>query len=261
MPITTAHRPGSFCWWELVTPDLESSFTYYRRLFGWTRRDASGGEGRRYRTLEVHGEPLGAVSQTSRDQIARGEQGGWLCYVAIEDADAAAQRILSAGGGLVQRPFDVFEAGRMTVFADPTGARAALWQPRAHSGAAIVGELGSATWSELGTSDPGAARAFYKQVFGWEAEPKPGPTSYTEWRFEDGVRAGGMYRLGSEMGPIPSYWGVYFRVADCDDTVQGSNQAGGTTVVPPTELPGGGRFAMLNDPAGAMFGVVELARG
>lgn len=67
-------------------------------------------------------------------------------------------------------PFDVFEAGRLTVLQDPTGAAAALWEPRSHFGAGIKYEPGAIAWCELMTTDPGAAAAFYTGLLGLQAE-------------------------------------------------------------------------------------------
>jgi len=49
---------------------------------------------------------------------------------------------------------------------------------------------------------------------------------------------------------------VYFEVADCDATVAAAAQHGGSVIVPATDIPGVGRFAMLIDPPGAVFAVI-----
>ena len=67
--------------------------------------------------------------------------------------------------------------------------------------------------------------------------------------------AGGMMALTPEMGPVPPNWLPYFGVADADATVAKAILAGGKVLVPPTNIPGGGRFAVLHDPQGATFGI------
>ena len=54
-------------------------------------------------------------------------------------------------------------------------------------------------------------------------------------------------------------WVSYFRVGDCDSTVAKAVQLGGSIAVPAESVPTVGRFAVLADPAGARFGVMQPA--
>src|SRR2546430_17484576 len=84
-----------------------------------------------------------------------------------ESADDAAAGVRGAGGLGLTEPFDVFDAGRMGVFADPEGAVFCVWQPRSHRGSAAVNEHGAVNFNNLHADDVEAARAFYGAVFGW----------------------------------------------------------------------------------------------
>ena len=64
-------------------------------------------------------------------------------------------------------PFDVMDAGRMAVFADPEGAVFSVWQAKQMPGARVVNEHGSLNFNGLDTRDAAAAKAFYGSVFGW----------------------------------------------------------------------------------------------
>jgi len=57
------------------------------------------------------------------------------------------------------------------------------------------------------------------------------------------------------MGPVPPHWGVYFGVANVDDTTSKADFLGATILVPGTEIPGIGRFAVIQDLQGAVFGI------
>ncbi|MEK8169816.1 hypothetical protein NKH77_08385 [Streptomyces sp. M19] len=73
-----------------------------------------------------------------------------------------------AGRGRVRAaPMDVFTAGRLAMFTDPTGADFAVWQPGDVSGLEVVMEPNSLCWTELYTTDATAARDFYRSVFAW----------------------------------------------------------------------------------------------
>jgi len=77
----------------------------------------------------------------------------WDTYIRVESADDAAARVRAAGGRVLFEPFDVVDAGRMGVFADPEGAVLRVWQPGSHRGSAAVNEHGAANFNNLHTGD------------------------------------------------------------------------------------------------------------
>ena len=84
-----------------------------------------------------------------------------------------------------------------------------------------------------------------------------GPMTYTS--FINGERpAGGMYEPTPEMGDIPPHWLAYFAVDDTDAMVKKAGELGATTIVPPMDIPDTGRFAIIQDPQGAAFGIIKL---
>ena len=91
----------------------------------------------------------------------------WNTYIWVDSADEAAARAQEAGGQVLAEPFDVMDAGRMAVFADPEGATICVWQAGDNRGAQVVNEHGALVFNGLNTRDPEAAKAFYGSVFGW----------------------------------------------------------------------------------------------
>ncbi len=153
--------------------------------------------------------------------MMEGQPTAWTTYVSVADADAAVAKAKEAGAAMVfVEPMDVMDVGRMAVFADPTGAVIAVWQPKAHKGAGIVGEPGTLCWNELASRDTAAASAFYRSVFGWDAASTDiGDMQYFEWKLGDNT-VGGMMPMAAEVpAEVPSYWLAYFAVADCDAAV------------------------------------------
>ena len=85
-----------------------------------------------------------------------------------------------------------------------------------------------------------------------------GDMEYTEWKLGGDDVGGMMTDAGRGAGRgAGSYWLAYFAVADCDATVAKASDRGAGLTVPPTDIPAG-RFAVLSDPQGAMFGVIQL---
>jgi uncharacterized protein len=250
--------PGIPCWVDLGTPDLEDATRFYTALFGWAAHVSPEPEASGY-TLFRKGDNTVAGAGPL---LAEGQSPAWSTYISTDDADAGAQPIEAAGGQVLMAPFDVVDQGRMGVFLDQSGARFAIWQPMAMSGADLFNEPGSVSWNELTTRDPDGSKVFYHQVFGWEADDQPvGPITYTAFRLGDRLIAGMMPMVGEAWpADLPPHWMVYFAVDDADATATRAGDLGGVISVPPSDIPQG-RFAVLNDPQGAVFTVIALSRG
>ena len=117
---------------------------------------------------------------------------------------------------------------------------------------------GTFCWPELGTTDPKGAAAFYRTLFGWNAKVgTDGGVEYTEFS-AGGSPSAGMMEMPSQVpSEVPAHWTPYFQVTDCDATAAKATSAGGKTIVPPTDIPKVGRFAMIEDPQGAMFAIFK----
>ncbi len=254
MPTVTTYAPGTPSWVDLASPDLAASVSFYSTLFGWNAID-QGEEAGHYHMFELRGVPVAGAGPI----MMEGQPPAWTTYVSVVDADASVAEATQAGGTVFVQPMDVLDVGRMAVFADTTGAAVAVWQPAKHIGAGLVNEPGALAWNELNTRDVNAAKSFYRAVFGWEGETgSMGEMEYTEWKL-GGSLIGGMLSIPADVpAEVPAHWLAYFGTADTDATVADATGQGATLVVGPIDIPAG-RFAILADPVGAMFGVIRLA--
>ena len=121
---------------------------------------------------------------------------------------------------------------------------------------------GSFIWYELITPDPDGSRRFYGAVVGWDIEPQPsGDFDYRMIRRSDGGHSGGVLRLSEDMrqhGGRPIWLG-YIGVDDVDASVAATEQAGGKVLIPPTDMGGVGRIALVADAQGAPFYLMKPA--
>ena len=251
----TSHPAGAFSWVDLATSDPEAAKEFYGELFGWETEDMPAGEGATYTMASLDGKNVAALYRAGEAESAMPPH--WNNYVTVDSAEESASRARSLGGNVLMEPFDVLSAGRMSVLQDPTGAVLCAWEPRDHIGAQLVNAPGCLTWNDLSTTDPHAAGAFYSSLFGWTAEQPDGVDDYWTWRNDDRLN-GGMRKLSAEetgMG-IPSNWMPYFAVEDLDAAVARIEELGGRVHVPPSEVPAG-RFAVGQDPQGAVFALFE----
>jgi predicted enzyme related to lactoylglutathione lyase len=123
-------------------------------------------------------------------------------------------------------------------------------------------DRGGFIWYELVTDDVERARDFYRAVVGWEipAEGQDLPTggNYRMIGRADGGNAGGVMTMSADMkaqGGKPVWLG-YIHHPDVDGAVERIKQAGGEVHMPPMDVPGVGRIAMVADPQGAQFYVM-----
>ena len=118
----------------------------------------------------------------------------------------------------------------------------------------------SICWRELRTKDLDAATEFYTKMFGWTIEQsKVTPMAYKEIVLE-GTAVGGIMPIDEKWGPQPppSHWASYIAVANADETAEKIKANGGSVRVPPFDAPGVGRMAMVADPAGADFSIIQF---
>ena len=258
MQETPEYKPGTFCWVELGTTDGEAAKKFYTELFGWDFNDSPMGPGMVYTMLKLNGKDVGALYQMFPEMLSQNIPPHWLSYVSVDNVDESAAKAKELGATLMKEPFDVMDVGRMVTVQDPTGAVFALWQPKSHKGAGVVNVPNSFCWNELVTTDTKKDGDFYTGLFGWGKDVQNlGPMEYTMFT-NDGRQAGGMFQLTPEMGNMPPHWLVYFAVDDCDAKTQKATELGASTMKPPADIPGIGRFAILQDPQGAAFAIIKL---
>ena len=254
----TSYAEGIPCWVDVTSADLDRSVQFYEGLFGWEAERDPRQEAGGYTMFALRGKHVAAGSPPPPGQ--EGVPSHWTTYLASDDADATAAKIREAGGTVMMDPFDVFDVGRMTIAQDPTGAIFGVWQPLAFAGAQLANEPGTLNWNECQTNDPERAAAFYEQVFGYEIDEAPmgGAGVYRVLKV-DGRGIAGMMEITPEMNAdgVPPNWSTVFTVADTDETVRRAEELGGKALMPGKDLPEIGRLAVLQDPAGAVFQVLQ----
>jgi predicted enzyme related to lactoylglutathione lyase len=257
MPQINEPKIGTFCWADLGTNDQPGAKAFYGNLFGWTAVDSAVGPDQFYTMFQIDERQVGAAYTLRPDQVEHGVGPHWMLYVAVEDADATTAKAESLGATMLAPPFDVFDAGRMAVLQDPTGAVFSIWQANKQIGVGVTGVPGTLCWADLATTDPSTATNFYRSLFGWEITPGEIHTEYLHIA-NRGEFIGGIPPAGTYQG-APPHWSIYFLVENVDGSVDQLKQGGGKIVVPATDIEKTGRFAIVQDPQGAFFALFQLA--
>ena len=119
---------------------------------------------------------------------------------------------------------------------------------------------GKVWWNELNTRDVEGAKAYYGATLGWSFDAMPMADTGGEYvvaKLGDQMVAG-IFDIAAMPGmdDVPPHWFTYFAVDDVDAAAAATEAAGGQVQRPPWDIEGVGRIAIIQDPTGAMMGLM-----
>jgi len=248
MPTRDSAWPdGTPCWVDYNAPDFDAVKSFYTDVFGWSYAGGDPEYGGYLTCLSRDREVAGIGPQQDPSIPPQ-----WTTYFATGDVDATCDRINKADGTVVFPPMTVGPMGRMSIAVDPQGNAFGLWQSGEQTGVRIYNEPGALVWNDAAVDDPQAAREFYTTVFGFSFDEVDGMGGYTTFATDDHPLGGlGGHRTGSPKG-----WTTCFSVANTDTVVATVEKGGGKVIMAAQDTPYG-RFAVLEDPWGAAFAVMQ----
>lgn len=248
----TAFSSGEPCWIDVAAEDLSASRDFYRGLFGWTWKPGSDG----YLTAFLDGTPVAGLHHATPPE----RQAAWTPYLAVNNVWTAAEVLPRLGGRILLEPHEVPDQGSLLVSRDPTGGTIGFWHTR-ESWRFATDRPGAFTWAELNTWDPAEADRFYRALFGYRQEQTGdiAGIDYSTWSLHDEAILG-RQRMGTDFAPdTPAHWMIYFDVSSHQDTDATSDlvgELGGRIRLAPHDS-SYGRMALLEDPAGAVFTIID----
>ena len=233
---------------EVAGPDQKGLIDFYTQLFGWKTNDIPGDMPYSLVTPGEGGTP-GGIGPTPD-----GSQGHVTFYVGVDDIAGALEKAESLGGSKIMGPVPV-PGGEIGLFTDPEGHVIGVWAGEMQGNGDSAGT--PVVWFEVIGNDANALRSFYADLFGWsfEVAPEMDYGMVTADANGGGIPGG----VGSAQGSGASHQTVYAGVEDVDDTLKKAESLGAKTVMPPMDLPLGGRIALFADPQGHTFGLFKPA--
>lgn len=242
-----------FVWYDLMTTDAAKSEAFYCGLFGWKIERVPMGPFT-YLMIVTEAGPMGGIME---EKAIPGSH--WMPYCAVPNVDAYTKRCQELGGSVCVPPTDIPGTGRFAVVGDPTGGTFSLYTglPESAGFDPNLPVQGAVCWNELLSTDDAAAQRFYSALLGWKEQPKDmGPMGTYRVQELNGVQAGGIMK--QPQPGAPSFWMVYFLVADLNAATAKARQLGATVLCESMPIPEVGMFSLITDPAGATSALFQM---
>ena len=255
-PASQEHHVGKVIFVELVTPDLPAAKKFYAGLFGWTFRDIPSDK-INYSEAFFDGHPVAGLVHKNVP-ASEHRQPMWLTFFAVRDVDAAKKFAVQNSAKVLFEPHSIPDRGREAVFSDPQGAVFAVLASSSGDTPDVLAAPGEWIWSSLITSDPDTDAAFYQKLFDYEVFELPASegAQHLLLACDNYARASVNTLPGNRPNAHP-HWINYIRVEDAVKMTAKVVALGGRVLVEPRIDRHGGKVAVVADPLGATFGLLE----
>lgn len=120
-------------------------------------------------------------------------------------------------------------------------------------------KIGTIGWIDLTVDQAEEIKDFYSKVVGWKAEPVS-MGDYNDFSMiapESGQSAAGICHAQGTNEGIPAKWLIYITVENLEESIRQCNESGGKVVFGPKAMGEYGSFCVIEDPAGAVAGLIE----
>jgi hypothetical protein len=186
------------------------------------------------------------------------QQPAWLTFLAASDVDAVKRAALAHGAKVLADDRNYPMRGQQCILSDPEGAVFALLASSSGDPPDYLPAVGEWIWSSLHAKDAGAEAAFYQQLFNYDVFEAPSDDGQVHLILSNDnyarVSANDLAQGSTRRHP---HWLNFVRVQSATDMATKVGSLGGRVLVAPREDRHGGMVAVVADPAGAPFGLME----
>jgi predicted enzyme related to lactoylglutathione lyase len=253
---------GKFIWYDVMTSDTKAATEFYRHVIGWNAQEHAMPDNRSYTVFSKGPAMVAGLMAIPEELRAAGARPCWSGYVASDNVDADAARVMTEGGAITRAPADIPDVGRFAVATDPGGAVFLLFKPNSTEEPKPVAPMtpGHIGWHELYAGNLDREFAFYAGLFGWTKDRAidMGAMGTYQTFATGGAPCGGMM-AGCAQVPHPC-WNYYIAVDDVAAAAESAKSRGGQVLHGPVEVPGGAWIVQARDPQGASFAMVSAQK-
>lgn len=245
---SSEYTHGKVVWYDLASPNPESSAVFYEKVFGW--KVVPYGEGNKMVWIfQNEGKPIGLMA----DYKSKNNTGEWIGAISVEDVANTAEKAKNMGATVLQNPVAIENFGSVSFIEDTQGAHVSFIKMAKGDPAAGLPSINSFLGLELWSNDPNDSKAFYSGVVGFSAEPFASVSPDYQMMKMDGRNCIGL--LPNPAEGIRSHFIPYVRVADVKATIEKARVAGAQILIEPSAEIRGGSAGLFLDPTGAPVAV------
>ncbi|WP_349291948.1 VOC family protein [Gluconobacter sp. Dm-74] len=251
--------PGKIVYTQLTTPDLPKAKAFYGALLGWNFQDRPVSRGH-YAEALVNGHVVAGLVERPLPDTDNPPQPLWLPFISALDVPTVAKESLQWGGKILYRPTVVPGRGEQAIIADPQGALfAALHTSHGDRDDTDDTAQGDWIWHTILTPAPAASAGFYQKLFGYQVEDAPPPDTHQHYILDSqSIARATVNPLPARLPPDASArWIGFIQVDSVGSAAEKAVQLGGRVLVQPHPDHQNSMIAVLADPSGAAFGVME----
>jgi predicted enzyme related to lactoylglutathione lyase len=251
-PATNARLPGKFVWVDLLTPDVARAAAFYGKLFGWSFKRIGD-----YTLAFLGDEPMAGMVRVAAKTGER-RQARWVGYISVPDVSAAQRQIVSQGGKVLVGARSFPKRGDLAVFADREGAIFGVLSSSSGDVEDFLREAGDWIWAQFLSRQGETAAKFYASIAGSTILEAPKPDGSKRWFLvSQGYARASIIELPRNRTDTGPGWLGYIRVSDVASTIALAGKLGGRVLVSPRPDLFDGKVALIADPNGAVFGVLQ----
>jgi uncharacterized protein len=246
--------PGSPCWLELATDQPAEAMAFYQRILDWDFEQYDDSAGEPYYVATVDGDPVAAIRPVAEPLS------DWTVYLATEDLVAAVRQSELLGGRTVEAAHGVPKVGWKALIEAPAGALFGACQ-LAPDWSFTAGEPNTLVWAEFITHRAPEADEYFGELFGFMGQQfgDGADDDYMVWYAGEDSVIGRVAMMPGTPEDVPARWIAHFRTpldVDFDEALVLAHEAGARLRFRPytSQI---GKVAMLSDPTGARFALID----
>lgn len=182
----------------------------------------------------------------------------WIGFISVPDVSEAQRRVVSEGGKVLVGARSFPKRGELAVFADREGAPFGVMSSSTGDAEDFLTEIGDWIWAQFLSRQGDTAAKFYASIAGSTLLEAPKPDGSKRWFLvSQGYARASIIEIPRNRTDTGPGWLGYIRVTDVASTIALAGKLGGRVLVPPRPDLFDGKVALIADPNGGVFGVLQ----
>ena len=245
--------PGKFIWADLVTDDANAAMNFYGQVFNWNFKPYGN-----YVIVGNDMHPMGGIIQKARPANNSKARPRWFPYMSVSNVGEAEAKVKNSGGKVLQATTTFPKRGAQAIFADPEGAVFGVMKSNSGDPQDYLAGSGDWVWIQLLSRNARDAGEFYRKLGGYTVTENTQANRVNDYILvSKGYARATVRTLTSSHPDANPTWLLFVRVEDIAKTIERAKLYQGSVLIEPRPDLFDGKVAVLADPTGAIFGILQ----